>query len=444
MVKRIIASDSLDSFVLAAMILCICFYTGAVKAKNHYFFKSLSMSADAEFCGRLESSPVKVMQKDGKSDFYKADFRVFSLKHENGCCFSCEGTVQVFLPAKDVEAFHPGKLYSQSNMNDGKSFLLEEGLIVVVKGFLSRKNDSIKCISLTCLDDQSISGSYCNRKSMNFHDVPSEFFTKIYSFRGNCRLKFRRLMYSWGKAGALFLALLSGIREYLDEDAAQGFKLAGLSHILALSGMHLSLFSSISLNAGKLLVGKKFAVLFQVLAVVTFVWFAGLSPSLFRALLCTLIGVLLRYVKVFSISQFRVLCMSFLLHVSIFPFHVSEISFMLSYGALAGILLFGKFFTSLTVLKIPSMIANSIGSSTAAITFTSPVTYARLGSFSPIGIVSTALIGPLVNLFIYSGLLFFILSICFPFLLSYNAFFMQFQYNVIITLVGFFSSMTIF
>ena len=53
-------------------------------------------------------------------------------------------------------------------------------------------------------------------------------------------------MFYWNEAGGLFLALISGIREYTDQSAADSFRRAGLSHILALSGMHLSLFSGIT------------------------------------------------------------------------------------------------------------------------------------------------------------------------------------------------------
>ena len=49
-------------------------------------------------------------------------------------------------------------------------------------------------------------------------------------------------MYMWGSAGGLLLALLSASKEYTSSAFSDAFRLAGLSHILALSGMHVSIF----------------------------------------------------------------------------------------------------------------------------------------------------------------------------------------------------------
>ena len=80
---------------------------------------------------------------------------------------------------------------------------------------------------------------------------------KIQKSRAFCRLEFKRMMFSWGKAGGFLLALLSGSKEYLDIDLVENFKKSGLSHILALSGMHLSLLSGIAAFIGKKIGIKK-------------------------------------------------------------------------------------------------------------------------------------------------------------------------------------------
>jgi len=73
---------------------------------------------------------------------------------------------------------------------------------------------------------------------------------------------------------------------------SDAFRNAGLSHILALSGMHLSLVSGIAFFAGMRLFGKTKSYIFQFCAVSLFVWFAGFSPSLLRAFLCSVLLLL--------------------------------------------------------------------------------------------------------------------------------------------------------
>ena len=70
-------------------------------------------------------------------------------------------------------------------------------------------------------------------------------------FRALCRLYFKRMMFAWGSAGGLLLALLCGARDFTESETADAFRMAGLSHILALSGMHLSLFYGLAAFAGK-------------------------------------------------------------------------------------------------------------------------------------------------------------------------------------------------
>ena len=141
---------------------------------------------------------------------------------------SASGTVKVFIPSEMAEVYLPGKLYSVAN---GAFF--EAGGLYSLKGHFSNDGQSFyveRCLS---------SG------------FPHTFYGRLDYFRALCRLQFKRLMYSWGSAGGLLLALLCGAKEYTSSEISLGFKRAGLSHILALSGMHLSMFSEIALFAGK-------------------------------------------------------------------------------------------------------------------------------------------------------------------------------------------------
>ncbi len=96
--------------------------------------------------------------------------------------------------------------------------------------------------------------------------------------------------YMKGEAGALAAAMLLGEREVLSSDALQDFRYAGVSHLLALSGLHLGI---LVLLAEKLLLGaglsrkwRIFALLFLVLG---YLLFTGFPISLLRAALMLLL-----------------------------------------------------------------------------------------------------------------------------------------------------------
>ncbi len=415
MVKRY----SNNSVFIAALCCIILFYSGIIKVRGRNIFSCIIPKNQInQLCGQLISSPAKC--SDGK--YYKSLLRVNSAVSLNGIKGSSKGDVTVYIPAESVEAFYPGKLYSQSNRDKAAgAFLWEAGGIYNVAGRYSNKDSSF----------------YISRCFAS--DFPKTFYGRIDYFRALCRLQFKRLMYSWGLAGGLLLALLCGAKEYTSSDISLSFKNAGLSHILALSGMHLSMFSGIAMFFGKKIKRKKLSFIIRVAAIVLFVWFAGLSPSLMRAFICSLLTIIAALANVEKPDMLIILAFSFLCQTIIAPQDIYSTAFILSYTALAGILLTNAFFRSLYIKFLPSYFANSLGSSTGAQVFTAPVSLYLFGSFSPVGIIATTVVSPFVTIFIYSGLALIILSLVLPILSVPSGIFMNLLYTVVKFLVSFFA-----
>ncbi len=390
-------------FVFSAAIVALLVYSRLIPVKDGKVFSCLCKKDFIQSLeGKILSNPVKNMQKG----FYTVDFSPFCVRDENGGVYSSSGNVKLFLREEIVEAYFPGKLYSSAKEN---SILCEKGNCLFVSGKFSGKY-------------------FIAENSTNI--VPEKnIFSFLVKIRSLSRLKFRRLMYYWKDAGGLFLALLSGIREYTDGELQNAFRAAGLSHILALSGMHLSLFSGLSRKISKKRLSEKTSLILQFVSVSIFVWFAGLSPSLLRAFICNVLLIICAAIKMNNIRLLDILSLSFLLHVSICPKDMFSLAFMLSYGALAGILLFSEFFTLISLKILPFGIASGLGASCAAQTFTAPIALKTIGNFSPIGIVATIFVSPLITIFIYAGLIIFFLSFIFPFAAPIGATIMNFLYN---------------
>lgn len=369
--------------------------------------------------GQLISSPART--QDGK--YYTSRIKVWNVANdEKGIKSSAYGNVCVYIPAALVEALFPGKLYSKATAKgNGKGYLWEAGGQYTLNGKF--KGDGTKFYISECTQA-------C---------FPQSVYGKIDYFRALCRLQFKRLMFSWGAAGGLLLALLCGAKEYTEQAISVSFRNAGLSHILALSGMHLSMFSGIAMFFGKKIGRKKLSFIIRIIALIAFVWFAGLSPSLMRAFICSMLMIIAALANVKKPDMLIILAFSFLCQTIISPGDIYNAGFILSYSALAGLLLFNRFFQSMYIRFLPGYFANSLASSTGAQFFTAPVSLGLFGTFAPIGIAATSVISPLVTVFIYSGLILIILCLIIPALAVPSGIFINLQYTVINFLVAFFA-----
>ena len=375
----------------ALAIAALLYFVLPAREQKGAFFLFDSHEARLVEC-RLLSAPVKV---GTKKKSYMAKASVLSASGKRGFASSASGEAVFFLPLELCEIYQPGKLYSAWR-GQKVDFLLDKGGRVVFEV------------------EEGSSGVFFNVRSIVSCGYESSFWGSVQKFRALCRLHFTRLMYAWGGAGGLLLALLTGSRAYLEEESAAAFRLAGLSHILALSGMHLSLFGSLAFAIGKKSFGKKTAPFFELFAALAFVWFAGRSPSLFRALLCSAAAISFGLLRIPIKSALNLLALAFIVHVSIFPEEMLELSFMLSYGALAGILAFNEFVSKPLLAALPSGAGKPLGQSIGAQAMTFPICARFFGSVAPGAIVSSAIVAPLVLLFVYAGLAAIILSLLFP------------------------------
>lgn len=404
----------LNPLVLSSLFSLVVIFSNIFEIQEHYDFKApIENETITRLYGNIRTSPVK----KGSGKFYKADFSSDAFENKNGVQGTCKGTINILIPSDIVECHFPGKLYSIINTEKGT--ICEQGLYYEISGFFIDENtfrtDSIKRL-----------------RSKNR-------FSNFYYKRALFRIHFRRLMFAWGPAGGLLLALLSGIKEYTDDTLSFGFRNAGLSHILALSGMHLNLFSNLALKIGKKLSGAILSAILQTVSVAAFVLFAGFSPSLFRAFLCCILSSSVTILKLKDVKKIHVLSACFLIHISLKPYEIFETAFLLSYGALAGILVISEFIKILFIIKTPGPLSDSLSSSSAAQIFTIPVSLKILGTFAPGGIIATMFISPLITFFIYSGLTLILLCMIFPFFVPYTVFLEKIFYTVIKTTVLFFA-----
>ena len=133
------------------------------------------------------------------------------------------------------------------------------------------------------------------------------------------------------KDSTYLYAFILGKTELISDEVLTSYRENGISHLFALSGLHVSIFSSILLFILKKLRFKEilnYVLIFIFLLLFSFI--TGFSPSILRA---TLLFFLLGVNKVFylNIRTLDILYLVFIILVIINPFIIYNLSFILSF-----------------------------------------------------------------------------------------------------------------
>ncbi|MDR1932028.1 MAG: ComEC/Rec2 family competence protein [Spirochaetales bacterium] len=215
----------------------------------------------------------------------------------------------------------------------------------------------------------------------------------------------------------LFTALLLGNQENLDTELAEGFRRAGVVHVLALSGMHLGLLALLARLCLRPFIRGRMGDAITLLLVLAYLWLAGPRPSLLRAAI-----MFAGYTILYSLDRrpglLSLLFFSFIASAVFSPQDLRSLSFILSYLAMLGILLFSAPVNHILRRWIPRSLAAPLAVSVAAQIAVSPLMLAVFGLVAPGGIPASVGLGPLVTAFMWTGILTCALSVL-PAPLSY-------------------------
>lgn len=197
-------------------------------------------------------------------------------------------------------------------------------------------------------------------------------------------------------------ALLLGERTDVPYAANTAFKVSGISHIIAVSGLHISMLCAvIALVSGK---RRVLSAIVGIPMLVLFAAVAGFAPSVTRACLmqCLMLIALLfnkEYDPPTALS-FAVLVM-----LAVNPMTVTSASFQLSVGCMAGIFLFSKRISAWISdfsfwkhwkgknlrTRFRSWICGGVSVTLSAMFFTTPLVAYYFGAVSLVGMVTNLL-----------------------------------------------------
>ena len=182
---------------------------------------------------------------------------------------------------------------------------------------------------------------------------------------------------------SLLNGIIFGVNLKTTKEFYQQLKVVGLLHLVVLSGINITLLSSLISSSTKFL-SKQLSTLITILAIISFVVFVGPQAPIIRA---AFMGLLTHVAIITGRKNYTLyaLFLSLIFVLIFWPDWLKTVSLQLSYGATLGIILFGQG-------KNNDWIIKNLRLTLAAQVFTVPIIFLY---FKQISIIS-----PLANLLV--------------------------------------------
>lgn len=245
---------------------------------------------------------------------------------------------------------------------------------------------------------------------------------KISSFLTNLRLKISNTLKlrTDFETGAFLSALIVGDRSDLNGNTRLNFARLGISHILALSGMHLAILA-LALNFVLIRLGikKKIRVSLLAFIVLFYMGLTGFSSSVLRSGIMLIISGVL-YLLATKSDAVTSLAISVAVIVTVNPVSIYDTSLWLSAFATLGVIMFAEMAekpekTATKLSKSLLTFKNACLVSVFAFCGTFAFVALRYDSFSVVSIFTTIIFSFVIQFFIYGGLLLLLFGGVIPF-----------------------------
>ena len=215
----------------------------------------------------------------------------------------------------------------------------------------------------------------------------------------------------------LYLGLILGDTSYIEEDVEEHFRNSNMSHVLAISGMHISIIIMGCCRLFNKIIGKRKSKIITICILVMYMIITGFSSSIFRASfmgIMVLIGDLIHRKS----DTLNSISLSLLIILIINPYFITNIGLQFSYIATIGIIILNK--NILVFLekriknkKVREVVSISISAQISII----PISLFHFNTFSIYFLISNLLLGFIIGP---------IIIICFIFLI-----FSMFNFNIL-------------
>lgn len=322
-----------------------------------------------------------------------------------------EGCNETYTYVKDVKVFDGKKVKRAGKVRlnyDGSDF--ESGDTVKFTGeFIPFSLNGTVQEELACVaDGYSYKVNAVSAEKTGHKTGISEFFSKI---RSGIYFKVASVMEDKDTASVMY-AMFTGDRQYVSSYVYNLFASGGVAHLLAVSGLHLSvLLSFVTLLLDKMHIKPLIKCLLSGAFLVFYTMLTGFSPSVVRAAIMSF-AALCASASGMRYDPLNALCFAGNAILAVNPYRLFDISFQLSFASCFGIIAFYKPEKTLkrNILLSPLKLT---GSATLG---TLPIVLYRVGTVSSVTLAGNFVLVPLATVSLNLLFACLILSLILPFL----------------------------
>ncbi len=193
---------------------------------------------------------------------------------------------------------------------------------------------------------------------------------------------------------SLMLGIVFGIKAPMTKEFTQALRLSGVFHVIAASGMNVTLIGGFISSILVLFLRRQTALVLSIFGILFYVFLAGMQPSIVRA---SIMGILVFTAQILgrqTLASYSLFLAAFLM-LFVSPNLISDVGFQLSFAATLGLLYIRPLFEKMGKLK--QLVAKFPLSEDLFVTFsaqiaTLPILLLTFGTYSLWSIVVNSLV----------------------------------------------------
>ena len=229
------------------------------------------------------------------------------------------------------------------SVNKNKDIELEYGDKILIKGEFVEPSEARNYGGFDYKEYLKSIKIYGTIKADNVEFLANNNNNSIFTFANNINLKIKENINKLipEKYSAIFTGLILGDTSKVEEEVNEDFKIANISHVLAISGMHITYIVigiELVLKKG---IGKRKTRIITIIILVMYMFITGFMPSVVRS---SIMGIIMLISKLIHRKNdiWTSISLSLLILLIYNPFLILNVGLQLSYLGTIGIVCFNK------------------------------------------------------------------------------------------------------
>ncbi|MCL2822020.1 MAG: ComEC/Rec2 family competence protein [Firmicutes bacterium] len=351
---------ALGIIIFASLLIATCFFAYIYRSTK---FKMVTFIVAAIAVSISFSSFIAINSTWTNKDLNRTEVFLTAMVEQD---FTRDGTRRVYLSNASIDGVSINGRVLLFVFDD--DFVMEAGIVI----------SQLVTISATPLVENFSVDGWAFRNNIRFRaNTQSIDQTTIQSTKAPFFVRLRQtiaqaLIDAMGQhRGGLAYGMVVGDSAYIESGVRGYFSAAGLSHILAVSGLHLNVaIMLLAFILSKLKAPRTAIAAVTVSFIVFYLFLASFSPSVLRASIMSLVAVYI-FLSGHRRDNLSTLAFAFCLIITFAPFFLFEVGFIYSFSAVLGIFIFFKPISSslqkfkIKKFKIPKKIVDAIALTTS-------------------------------------------------------------------------------